>query len=78
MHTHMHMRTCTCTMHNAHMHVHAYQVAIEKHLAEGRHRTRVLKALLGIAHALNRDLILPRMLCYCDFMWKEMKACMPD
>jgi len=51
------------------------KVAIEKHLAEGRHRTRVLKALLGIAHALNRDLILPRMLCYCDFMWKEMKAC---
>ena len=49
--------------------------AIGYHLREARHRARVLRALLGIAKALNRDVILPRMLCYCDFMWKEMKAC---
>lgn len=49
--------------------------AIEYHLAEGRHRAKVLRALLGIAKALGRAVILPRMLCYCDFMWKEMKAC---
>ena len=49
--------------------------AIEIHLAEARHRSKVLKNLLGIARALNREVILPRMLCYCDFMWKEMKAC---
>ena len=49
--------------------------AIERHLAEARHRSKVLRNLLGIAKALGRELILPRMLCYCDFMWKEMKAC---
>ena len=49
--------------------------AILQHLAEGRHRSKVLRNLLGIAKALGREVILPRMLCYCDFMWKEMKAC---
>ena len=49
--------------------------AIEYHLAEARHRAKVLRSLLGVAKALGRHVILPRMLCYCDFMWKEMKAC---
>ena len=35
----------------------------------------MLRSLLGIARVLRRDVILPRMLCYCDFMWKEMKNC---
>ena len=35
----------------------------------------MLRALLGIGKALGREVILPRMLCYCDYMWKEMKAC---
>ena len=49
--------------------------AINAHLAEARHRSRVLQALLGIGKALGRTVILPRMLCYCDFMWKEMTHC---
>ena len=49
--------------------------AVDYHLAEGRHRATVLRALLGIGKATGRAVILPRMLCYCDFMWKEMKAC---
>jgi hypothetical protein len=49
--------------------------AVEAHLREARHRSAVLRALLGIGKALGREVILPRMLCYCDFMWKEMKAC---
>ncbi len=28
-----------------------------------------------IAQALGRRLVLPRLLCYCDYMWKEMRAC---
>ena len=31
-------------------------------------------ATLGLAIALNRTLIMPRMLCYCDNIWKEMSA----
>ena len=46
--------------------------AIERHLAEARHRSRVLRALLGLARATGRTVILPRMLCYVDYMWKEM------
>lgn len=49
--------------------------AIDRHLAEGRHRSKVLRNLLGIARALGREMILPPMLCYCDYMWKEMKSC---
>ena len=49
--------------------------AVKQHLAEARHRTAMLRPLLGIAKALGRALILPKMLCYCDFMWKEMKNC---
>jgi hypothetical protein len=49
--------------------------AVKKHLAEQRHRINQLRPLLGIAKALGRALILPRMLCYCDFMWKEMQNC---
>ena len=40
-----------------------------------RKRAAVLQALLGVGKATGRAVILPRMLCYCDFMWKEMKAC---
>jgi len=49
--------------------------AIKQHLAEHAHRLAVLRSLLGIAKALGRRLVLPRMLCYCDYMWKEMRAC---
>uniref|UniRef100_A0A7S0LDU7 Uncharacterized protein n=1 Tax=Coccolithus braarudii TaxID=221442 RepID=A0A7S0LDU7_9EUKA len=49
--------------------------AVKYHLAEAAHRVAVLRALLGMAKALGREVILPRMLCYCDFMWKEMKNC---
>mmetsp|Transcript_16999 Transcript_16999/g.28375 ORF Transcript_16999/g.28375 Transcript_16999/m.28375 type:complete len:856 (-) Transcript_16999:413-2980(-) len=49
--------------------------AVKYHLQEARHRTRILRSLLGIAKATGREVILPRMLCYCDFMWKEMKNC---
>ena len=34
----------------------------------------MIRALLGIGKALGREVILPRMLCYCDFMWKESRA----
>ena len=44
--------------------------AVAYHLKEARHRSAVLRSLLGIARVLKRDVILPRMLCYCDFMWK--------
>jgi len=49
--------------------------AVKYHLQEARHRTSVLRTLFGIAKALGREVILPRMLCYCDFMWKEMRNC---
>ncbi|KAL1508010.1 hypothetical protein AB1Y20_007608 [Prymnesium parvum] len=49
--------------------------AVRRHLAEHAHRTAVLRALLGIGKALGRAVVLPRMLCYCDYLWKEMKAC---
>ena len=55
-------------------HTHS-KVAIARHLEEARYRTKLLRNLLGIARALGRELILPKMLCYCDFMWKEMKSC---
>ena len=49
--------------------------AVAVHLAEARHRARMLRALLGVAKVTGRAIILPRLLCYCDFMWKEMRAC---
>ena len=49
--------------------------AVKQHLAEHAHLIATLRSLLGIAKALNRRLILPRMLCYCDYMWKEMRSC---
>ena len=39
------------------------------------HLRRVLRDALALAIALNRTLVLPRMLCYCDNIWKEMKHC---
>ena len=44
--------------------------AVKYHLAEATRRAKIIRALLGVAKALGRDVILPRMLCYCDFMWK--------
>ncbi len=49
--------------------------AVKYHMEEARHRSKVMRALFGIGKALGREVILPRLLCYCDFMWKEMKAC---
>ncbi len=51
------------------------RVAVKQHLSEHAHRIELLRAMLGIAKALGRELILPPMLCYCDFMWKEMRNC---
>ena len=51
------------------------RVAVKQHLAEHAHMRATLRAMLGIAKATGRQLILPRMLCYCDYMWKEMRAC---
>ena len=49
--------------------------AVTYHLEESAHRAKVIRALIGIGKATGRDVILPRMLCYCDFMWKEMRNC---
>ena len=49
--------------------------AVRQHLAEHAHLIASLRSLLGIAKALGRRLVLPRMLCYCDYMWKEMRSC---
>merc|ERR1719409_1740669 len=49
--------------------------AVKKHLTEANHRSKILRSMLGIAKATGRAVILPRMLCYCDYMWKEMKNC---
>ena len=32
-------------------------------------------SLLALAIALNRTLVLPAALCYCDLNWAEMRAC---
>ena len=42
---------------------------------EDSHLRETLRDALGLATALNRTLVLPRMLCYCDNIWKEMKHC---
>jgi len=42
---------------------------------EEAHMRPVLRDAIGLAIALNRTLVLPRMLCYCDNIWKEMKHC---
>jgi len=49
--------------------------AVRQHLAEHAHLVSSLRAMLGLAKALRRTLVLPTMLCYCDYMWKEMRAC---
>jgi len=49
--------------------------AVKYHLAEAAHRLKVMRALLAIGKATGREVILPRLLCYCDFMWKEMQNC---
>ena len=49
--------------------------AVTYHLEESAHRAKVIRTLIGIGKATGRDVILPRMLCYCDFMWKEMRNC---
>jgi len=49
--------------------------AAERFNKEEAHLRVVLRDALGLAIALNRTLVLPRMLCYCDNIWKEMKHC---
>ena len=49
--------------------------AADRFNREDTHMRRVLRDALGLAIALNRTLIMPRMLCYCDNIWKEMKHC---
>jgi len=49
--------------------------AAERFNKEDAHLRRTLRDALGLAIALNRTLVLPRMMCYCDNIWKEMKHC---
>ena len=49
--------------------------AADRFNLEDAHLRRTLRDALGLAIALNRTLVLPRMLCYCDNIWKEMKHC---
>jgi len=49
--------------------------AADRFNREEAHARRVLRDALALAIALNRTLILPRMMCYCDNIWKEMKHC---
>ncbi len=49
--------------------------AADRFNKEDAHLRVVLRDALALAIALNRTLVLPRMLCYCDNIWKEMKHC---
>ena len=49
--------------------------AADRFNREDAHMRRVLRDALALAIALNRTLVMPRMLCYCDNIWKEMKHC---
>ena len=49
--------------------------AADRFNKEEVHMRRVLRDALALAIALNRTLVLPRMMCYCDNIWKEMKHC---
>jgi len=51
------------------------QEAADRFNREETQLRTVLRDALAIAIALNRTLVLPRMLCYCDNIWKEMKHC---
>jgi len=50
------------------------RVATRHHFDEDKYRRKTVRNLLAMAHLLNRTLIMPRMLCYVDHMWKEMRA----
>jgi hypothetical protein len=50
------------------------RVATKHHFDEDKYRRKTVRNLLAMAHLLNRTLIMPRMLCYVDHMWKEMRA----
>ena len=56
--------TC-CDFHDLHVHLSSPQTQLRA----------VLRDALALAITLNRTLVLPRMLCYCDNIWKEMKHC---
>jgi len=49
--------------------------AADRFNLEEAHMRPVLRDAIALAIALNRTLVLPRMMCYCDNIWKEMKHC---
>ncbi|KAL1518521.1 hypothetical protein AB1Y20_002810 [Prymnesium parvum] len=49
--------------------------AADRFNLEEAHMRPVLRDALALAISLNRTLVLPRMVCYCDNIWKEMKHC---
>jgi len=50
------------------------RLILQTHFAEDAHRRKTVRNALAIASLLNRTLVFPRMLCYVDHMWKEMRA----
>ncbi|KAK3284820.1 hypothetical protein CYMTET_7548 [Cymbomonas tetramitiformis] len=48
------------------------RVAVDKHFAEDRYRRATVRNAFALAQVLNRTLIMPRMLCYVDHMWKGL------
>ena len=53
------------------------RVALRLHFEEDRYRRRLILDAIGIAYALNRTLILPKSMCYCDKTWEPITSCWP-
>ena len=53
------------------------RVALQRHFDEDRYRRRLIMDAAAIAFALNRTLIMPRALCYCDKTWHPIRSCWP-
>ena len=50
------------------------RLILQTHFAEDAHRRKTVRNAMASASLLNRTLVFPRMLCYVDHMWKEMRA----
>eukprot|EP00241_Pyramimonas_parkeae_P004033 CAMPEP_0114245480 /NCGR_PEP_ID=MMETSP0058-20121206/11919_1 /TAXON_ID=36894 /ORGANISM="Pyramimonas parkeae, CCMP726" /LENGTH=662 /DNA_ID=CAMNT_0001358537 /DNA_START=323 /DNA_END=2308 /DNA_ORIENTATION=- len=50
------------------------RIIVKHHFEEDKFRRKTVRNALAIAALLNRTLIMPRILCYVDQMWKEMRA----
>lgn len=51
--------------------------ALQRHFEEDRYRRRLMLDAASIAYALNRTLILPKSMCYCDKTWFAVTSCWP-